>query len=490
MTNCHPASEPGSPHRRRLSCSATGLAPCRAGRLSRLSAGTSIVAAATFALPLIGAGQGSDRGRLVATLDSIAQSAVTSGWVVGLSVAVVRGPDTLLQKGYGLADVEFEVPTPLDAYYELGSVTKQFTAAAVLQLRDAGRLDLDADFTTYLPAFPTQGRRVSVRQLLNHTSGITGITEIPDFVDLSRRALPRDSAVALIARQPFLFEPGTAQIYNNSAYILLGLIIEKQSGRSYQEYIEQHIFTPLGMTRSGYCSNTKVVRGRAHGYAWVGEELQRAAYADHRWPYAAGSLCSTTGDMVTWLRALHGGRVLSPRSYQEMTTPARLVDGTVTRYGMGLSLASGARGARLISHSGTIEGFVSHAGWYPDDDLTIVVLMNNTGGMSAASLASELAATIVKPVPPPEGPFPGRAEGLAGTYAGPARGRPLTVTISAGSDGAVMVSPNGVPAQPARWIEGLTFQSGPNQIRFDLRNPAAPVLHVSGTTYHYVLRRQ
>ncbi|MCL4865178.1 MAG: serine hydrolase, partial [Gemmatimonadales bacterium] len=398
--------------------------------------------------------------------------------------------DTLLLKGYGRADVELDVATPPEAVYAIGSVTKQFTAAAILQLRDAGKLDLDVDMSHYLPEFPTQGRRISVRQLLNHTSGIKGITEIPEFVDLSRRALPRDSAIALIARQRFDFEPGEAQIYNNSAYILLGLIIEKQSGMSYAEYVENQIFAPLGMRRSRYCSNTEVVAASAHGHAFVAGELRRAAFADYRWPYAAGALCSTAADMITWLQALHGGKVLSPRSYAEMTTPATLADGTPTRYGTGVSLANDPRGARMISHGGTIEGFTSHASWYPDQRVAVVVLMNSTGGMSPAGLASELAAEIVPPAPLVDRRYPGRAQDLVGTYTGPSRGRPLTVVITAGADGAILVSPNGVPAQAAQWIEGLRFWSGPNEIRFDTRNLDAPVLHASGATFHYVLKRQ
>lgn len=429
------------------------------------------------------------RAAIVAGLDSIAESGVKAGRVVGLTVAVLQGNDTLLLKGYGKADVELNVPTPANAVYEIGSVTKQFTAAAILQLRDAGKLDLDADMSRYLPDFPTQGRKISVRRLLDHTSGIKGITELPEFPDLSRRALPRDSAIALIARQRFEFEPGEAQVYNNSAYILLGLIIERQSGMSYEDYIEKNIFAKLGMTRSRYCSNTEVVEGRAHGHTYAGRELRLADYADLRWPYAAGSLCSTAADMVTWLQALHGGKVLPPKSYTDMTTPSKLADGTPTRYGMGISLANDPRGARLISHGGAIEGFLSHASWYPDQRVAVVVLMNSTGPLSPAGLSRELAAQIIPSVSRSVRPFAGDASALVGTYTGPGRGGPTTVVITKAADGGILVSPNGAPAQPAIWIDGLTFQSGPMELRFDTRNGGAPVLHVSGSTSHYVLKR-
>jgi CubicO group peptidase (beta-lactamase class C family) len=449
-----------------------------------------LAAALLLLTPGMARAQAPSRAALIARLDSIAESGLKEGRVVGLSVAVIQGNDTLLLKGYGKADVELNVPTPANALYEIGSVTKQFTAAAILQLRDAGKLDLDADISRYLPDFPTQGRKISVRRLLDHTSGIKGITEVPEFGDLSRRALPRDSALALIARQKFEFEPGEAQIYNNSAFILLGLIIEKQSGMTYEDYVEKNLFATLGMSRSRYCSNTEVVEGRAHGYTFAGREVRRADYVDHRWPYSAGSLCSTAGDLVAWLQALHGGKVLSPASYAEMTTPSKLADGTPTRYGMGISVANDARGARMIAHGGAIEGFVAHASWYPDQRVAVVVLMNSTGSMSPGALSSELAAVIVPPVPLAARPFTGDPAPLAGTYTGPGRGRPMSVVIAAAPGGGITVSPGGAPAQPAMWIEGLTFRSGPNLLTFDTRKPGAPVLHVSGSSAHYVLKRQ
>ena len=184
---------------------------------------------------------------------------------------------------------EWDVPMPVDAVFEIGSVTKQFTAAAVLRLRDEGKLDLDADITEYLPDYPTQGHRIPVRRLLDHTSGIKGYTEMASFGPISTRRLPRDSLVALFAAEPFDFPPGEAQIYNNSAYFLLGLIIEKVSGVSYEEYVERELFAKLGMARSSYCSNSDVVARRARGYQSMGGVLVRAPYLDHTWPYAAGS---------------------------------------------------------------------------------------------------------------------------------------------------------------------------------------------------------
>ena len=175
-----------------------------------------------------------DRGGLVAALDSAARAHVEHAMVAGVSVAVVRGGDTLLERGYGYADLEWGIETPQDASasYEIGSITKQFTAAAIMQLVEEGKLDLDADFTDYLTDFDAQGHVVPLRRLLDHTSEIKGYTEMPGFGDLSKQDLPRDTLVSLVEAEPFEFEPGTAQIYNNSAFFFLGLIIERVSGES------------------------------------------------------------------------------------------------------------------------------------------------------------------------------------------------------------------------------------------------------------------
>ena len=162
--------------------------------------------------------------RAVARLDSVARATLVTHKLAGLSVAVVRDGRELLVRAYGKADLALGVPTPDDAVYEIGSVTKQFTAAAVLQLVEAGRLSLDADIATLLPSYNAQGRRITLRRLLDHTSGIPGYTEMSEFGALMTQPLPRDSLVTLIGSKGFNFEPGTAMRYNNSAYFLLGLI--------------------------------------------------------------------------------------------------------------------------------------------------------------------------------------------------------------------------------------------------------------------------
>jgi CubicO group peptidase (beta-lactamase class C family) len=295
---------------------------------------------AALGAPAAAVGQ-ADTTTLTQRLDSIAGYWVERGLAVGLVAAVVRGNDTLLMKSYGKADVEWDVPMPLDAMFEIGSATKQFTAVAVLQLRDQGKLSLDDEITRWLPDFDTHGHKVTLRHLLGHTAGIADFTEAPEFGSLmTNLRFPRDSAYALEQRLEPQFAPGDEQIYNNTGFWVLGLVVEKASGMSYEDYIEQHIFAPLGMTRSMYCHSEENIPRRAQGYFVSRDRTIRRAWTNvQTWPFSAGSLCSTVGDMVTWLEALHGGRVLSPASYAEFITPARLNDGTPLRYSMGLRLA-------------------------------------------------------------------------------------------------------------------------------------------------------
>jgi CubicO group peptidase (beta-lactamase class C family) len=433
-----------------------------------------------------------DRATLISRLDSLAGAPVQEGRAAGISVAVVRGRDTLLLKGYGHANIELDVPMPANAVHEIGSVTKQFTAAAILQLRDEGKLSLDDDLTKFLPGFPTHGRSIPIRRLLDHTSGIKGITEIQAFGTLQHRGWPRDSAIALFAREPFEFGVGEAMIYNNSAYILLGHIIEKASGTTYEKYIEEKVFAPLGMTDSRYCDNHEIVKNRAYGYQIQGTNRRRALMNDHTWPWSAGSLCSTAGDMVTWLQALHGGRVVSEASYREMTTGSRLNDGTPLRYGMALTVGTDVRGARTIGHGGAIGGFGAHTAWYPDEQLAVVVLINSNGPVSPSALASELAGEIIPSTPTPPQFFTGDAADLVGRYAGPSRGREMIVEVSRNEEGRLVASVNGSPTQPIPWIEGWRF-GNPNATlvtfeRAGTTGPATILRWDTGVGYS-VLRR-
>jgi CubicO group peptidase (beta-lactamase class C family) len=407
--------------------------------------------------------------------------------------AVVRGNDTLLFKAYGRADVEWDVPMPADAMFEIGSVTKQFTAAAILQLRDRGKLSIEDDITKWLPDFDTRGNRVPLRRLLDHTSGIVGLTEMPEFDILGLEynpTFPRDSAYALIQRYPFQFSTGTAQIYNNSAFWLLGLVVEKASGMTYEDYLKTQLFQPLGMSRSMYCS-TEIVPRRAHGYSIQNGGVRPAHNNPYTLTFASGAICSTMGDLVAWLQALHGGKVLSPQSYAEMTSPSRLEDGTPLSYGLGMQLNTDVRGRRFMGISGGVDGFRAEVGWYPDAQMAVVVLVNSRD-LNPSAVANQLMAEVLPGTAPALAQFTGDAAPLLGRYQGPSRGRDMLVEVTQTPEG-IALSVNGSPPRPVTWVEGWTFRQGSATIlNFRRSGESGPAteLRYSSPGAHYVLKRQ
>ncbi len=424
---------------------------------------------------------------LEAFVDSIVAGPLAAGRLAGTSIGVVQGGRPLLMKAYGQADMEWKVPMPVDAIFEIGSVTKQFTAVAALMLWERGDLDLDADITRYLPDYDTQGRTVPIRRLLDHTSGIQGYTEMASAMnELATRRLPRDTLVDLIEAEPFQFEPGGALIYNNSAYFLLGLIIEEVSGQSYADFLEEHVFPLAGMDDTSYCTNDEIWQRRAHGYAADAEGLDRAAYLDHTWPYAAGSLCSTVPDLLDWIDALHSGEVLSEAAYQLLVTPRPLIDGTPTRYASGLVRYEGP-GGLMIGHGGGINGFLSETRYYPEHDASVVVLVNTTGPLAPAVVADAIGGHLFGSPEPVGGEYPGDLAALVGEYVGPVRGNnEATVRADLDDDGGLVVKGLG-GAQPLTFVEGTTFVSGQNRYTFTLAEGRPTRLDADQIYGHYVL---
>jgi CubicO group peptidase (beta-lactamase class C family) len=289
------------------------------------------------------------------------------------AVLVARDGQVLLDRGYGSANLEWKIPNDGDTKFRLGSITKQFTAAAILLLLERGKLSLDAPIKAYLPDAPAAWDKVTVRHLLSHTSGIPSFTSFDDYS--KSRPLPAtlDSLTARFRDKPLDFQPGEKWNYSNSGYILLTAIVEKMSGQPYAAFITDNIFKPLGMADSGYDSHAAVLPHRASGYSRSPKGPVNADYIDMTIPQGAGALYSTTHDLLKWTTGLAEGKLLKPQSVQAMATPVK--DG----YGLGVFIAN-ADGATVINHGGGIEGFNTWLGYDPDRKLTVVVLGNLNSG--------------------------------------------------------------------------------------------------------------
>ena len=395
---------------------------------------------------------------LAQKLDAIAGAGVVEKRSVGIAAAVVKGKDTLLLKAYGHADVEGNVPMTVDTIVPVGSVTKQFTAAAILQLRDRGKLSVDDNLTKWLPDFEPRGNAVTLRHLLVHTSGITDLAEMPELraVQLIRNpTLTRDEVYKVVSRYAFMFPTGTMQLYSNSNFWLLGRVIEKASGMTYEEYVAKRIFAPLGMTRSMDCTSAENVPRRAYGYGMKPGFPGRISPIVHTGTYAAGAICSTAEDMITWLQALHGGKALTPKSYAEMIMPAKLDDGTVLRSSMGLFVGEDSRGLRQIGHDGGGFGFGAVTQWYPEAQLAVVILTNSEP-TNIRMVSDDLGAAVL-PAPPVARPFTGDASRLVGTYKGPGRGKEMVIEVSQTPQGIAFAFDAGAAAT-LPWVEGWTFR--------------------------------
>jgi D-alanyl-D-alanine carboxypeptidase len=313
---------------------------------------------------------------------------------VGLSVAVGMKGEVVFAGGYGLAEVEHDVRADAETVFRIGSITKQFTAAAICRLAEKGKLFYDDDMHDYVPDFDTQGRVVTIRHLLTHTSGIPSYTALgPEWDRIVPLELTTDELLAYVEHKPFDFEPGTSYSYNNTGFFLLGVIIEEITGKTYAEYIETEFCQPLGLTRTRYGSNIDIIKNRAQGYQVTESGIANDELIGMSQPYAAGSLIASAHDLVKWKFALVAGRVVSAESYEEMTTPYFFEDMRDTSYGFGLSVAE-SDGRPCISHGGGINGFNSMLRYYPEDDFVVAVI-SNSEGLSADAVTSRLVEALL-----------------------------------------------------------------------------------------------
>ena len=273
---------------------------------------------------------------LTSRLDSVVQASIADLHLAGVSVLVLRGSDTLASQAAGYSDLENGVRADRNTVYRVGSITKQFTAAAILQQVDKGSLALDDKIGKYLPECSQYCGEVTIRQLLNHTSGIKNFTDLGDpFLALYSHDLAQRDVLALVTQRPLDFTPGTRWSYNNSGYYLLGVILERVTSQPYAEYLKEHLWRPAGLKETRYCDSRPLIAHRAHGYDAIGSRFTNAGHTSTTVPFSAAGLCSTAEDLVTWARALRSGAVISRAAYQSMTTPTGAAKNTEQPYGFG-----------------------------------------------------------------------------------------------------------------------------------------------------------
>jgi CubicO group peptidase (beta-lactamase class C family) len=319
----------------------------------------------------------------VSRMEQVVRSYVDAKQFMG-SVLVDRDGKALLSKGYGSANLEWDISNSPSTKFRLGSITKQFTAACILLLEERGKLKVEDPVKKYMPDAPAAWDKMTIFNLLTHTSGIPSFTGFPDYHSTEAIATTPELLVARFRDKPLEFQPGEKWNYSNSGYVLLGYLIEKISQQSYRQFVQENIFNPLGMKDSGYDSNSEIILHRASGYTPGPKGMTNAGYIDMTIPLSAGALYSTTEDLVRWEQGLMGGKLLSPTSLKKMTTPFK------NDYAFGLGVHT-ANGHRLIDHGGGIEGFNTFLAYYPEDKLTVVVLAN-LNGQAPDAIASKLAA--------------------------------------------------------------------------------------------------
>jgi CubicO group peptidase (beta-lactamase class C family) len=326
-------------------------------------------------------------------IDDYIRSRMELRHIPGLSVAVVKEGKVLLAKGYGLANVELSVPATEHTVYQLASITKQFTATAVLMLIEEGKISLDDVITKHLDGLPATWSGVTIRHLLNHTSGIKSYTSAPNFSKTARKDYTKEEIIKLIADAPIDFAPGDRWAYNNTGYFLLGMLIEKVSGKEYGAFLNERIFQPLAMTSTRVNELTEIIKNRATGYTWQNNRLWNGEYVSPTQPFSAGALISTVLDLTKWDAALHSEKVLKQSSLEQMWTPTKLNDGRKMSYGFGWYMDV-YRTRRRIVHGGGIQGFSTYICRFLDDRLTVIVLANQDGGRTE-SLAAGIAEFFI-----------------------------------------------------------------------------------------------
>src|SRR6185503_11360013 len=322
-------------------------------------------------------------------VDEYIRAEMQAQQIPGLALALIKDGKTVIARGYGLANVEHQVPVKPETIFQSGSTGKQFTATAVMMLVEEGKLALDDNIIRYFPDAPPSWQNITVRHMLTHTSGMT---DYPQDFDL-RRDYTEDQLYQRIKTIPLAFQPGEKWSYSNLAYVMLGILIHKVSGKFYGDFLQERIFKPLGMTTARVISEDDIVPNRAAGYRVVNGQIKNQTWVSPSLNTTAdGALYMTIYDMAKWDAALYTEKLLKKSSLEQMWTPVKLNDGKTHPYGFGWSLAE-VHGRRLIEHGGAWQGFKAHISRYVDDKMTIILFANQIRA-NQTKLAHGVAAII------------------------------------------------------------------------------------------------
>ena len=306
----------------------------------------------------------------------------------GATFLISKNGNIIYKKAFGLANLELNTPMETDHVFEIGSITKQFTAVSILMLVEQGKIGLEDEITKYIPDYPTRGKKITIHHLLNHTSGIKSYTSLKKLYDIDKNDLTPEQLIDFFKNEPMDFDPGEKYKYNNSGYIILGYIIEKVSGLPYEEFVVKNIFEKLNMRNSAYGNHRSIVKNRASGYH-LKEDYENSRFVSYSLSYAAGALLSSVADLNIWQQALTTNKLIKKETLQLAFKNYRLNNGEKTNYGYGWNIKTiGDRPS--YEHGGFIFGFKSMGVYLPEADIYVVGL-NNCDCNSPTKVTREIA---------------------------------------------------------------------------------------------------
>jgi CubicO group peptidase (beta-lactamase class C family) len=315
----------------------------------------------------------------------------------GISILIAKDGKPIYKKAFGKSNMELGTSMKSDNVFQIGSITKQFTAVSILMLEEQGKLKVDDEIVKYIPDYPTEGNIITIHHLLNHTSGIKNSTPVGKQGAISKIDMSSTELVDYFKNKPLDFIPGSSFKYSNAGYILLGRIIEIVSGQSYEDFIEKNIFKKIGMLSSNYGSTKEIIRNRASGYQNEQNIFINSDYISLTLPYAAGSILSTVDDLLKWQNALNSNTLIKKSSLEKAISPTRLINGKKIPYGYGWRMAN-LKGSPVLAHTGSTKGFTSVVMFFPKENIYVTAL-TNCNCKKAAEMAKKVSTLVLgKPI--------------------------------------------------------------------------------------------